>query len=438
MGDTVPSLGERIRLRRKELGLTQSELGGTDLTKGFISLVEKGRAKPSIETLVLLARRLQKPVGYFLEESTPLGKKALRLALTSAWVSLKRAEFTQAAETFTEALSIAQQQGDQSAQAECHVGLGSALAGLRQFDLAKQNVQRGKELSEAARDMSQLPRVSQVLGLIEYYQGNFSAAREHFLEGYRRVQEFGHPDLSLAGILLMNLGNTYGDIGDYTEAARWYREALTLLEPTQDLHRIGAVHVHLGITQRERGNDTAALEHFLRAEHIFELLEDVRLLAQARTSIGIMLLERGEVDEAISHLENSLQIKERVGDDPGRARTLTELARAFTAKQAFSDAEKALTEADRLAKKAQDATEGARIQLARARLHRGMGHLADATRHYRQAITAFESLEMRSDLAHACNDLGELLIEQKHPSEAAPYLARALQELRGDKNAGRR
>ena len=109
----MSSLGERIRARRKELGLTQSQLGGPDLTKGFISLVEKGRAKPSIETLVLLARRLQKPVGYFLEEGTPLSRKDLDVLVRSAWVALKRGEFADAADAFTRALAMAQQQHDE-------------------------------------------------------------------------------------------------------------------------------------------------------------------------------------------------------------------------------------------------------------------------------------------------------------------------------------
>lgn len=433
----MSALGERIRARRKELGLTQSQLGGTDLTKGFISLVEKGRAKPSIETLVLLARRLQKPVGYFLEEGTPLGKKALSLTVAAAWTALKQGEFTQAAETFSEALAVAEQQHDEDAEAEGRIGLGSALAGLRQLDLARQHVQRGKELAEAAHAPRHLARVSHVLGLIEYYQRNLTAARAHFLEGYRLVQEFGHPDLSLAGSLLLNLGNTYQEIGDYAEATRWFREALSTLEPTQDLHRIGMVHVQLGVAHRETGNHEAALAHLVRAEHIFELLEDIRLLAKARTSIGIMLLEQGEVDDAIGNLESSLHIKEQMGDDPERARTLTELARALVAKRAFPEAEKALAEADRLTKKLQDVTEGARIQVVRARLHRGLGHVPDAVRHYKQAISAFDSLGMRAPLAGAANELGELLIEQKRPSEAAPYLARALQELKTEKTAGR-
>ena len=129
-------LGQRIRSRRKELGFTQSQLGGEELTKGFISLIERGRTKPSIETLILLAGRLQRSVGYFLEEDTQLSLQALKIMLISAWVSLKRGEFTQAAEAFEQARGIAQHHGD-ALEAECFIGLGSALAGLRQLDLAR-------------------------------------------------------------------------------------------------------------------------------------------------------------------------------------------------------------------------------------------------------------------------------------------------------------
>ena len=65
---TDRSLGDRIRVRRKELGLTQSQLGGKKLSKAFISLLETGRTQPSIDSLVWLARRLKKPVGYFFAE----------------------------------------------------------------------------------------------------------------------------------------------------------------------------------------------------------------------------------------------------------------------------------------------------------------------------------------------------------------------------------
>ena len=424
------SLGERIRARRRELGLTQADVAGNRLSKGFISLIEMGRAKPSIETLSLLAKRLQKPFGYFVEGDTSLSRKALHAKLASAWVSLKRAEFTQAAELFTGLRSAARHHKDVDAETDCYIGLASALAGLRQLDAAQRNVHRGRQLAETTQSANHLSRASQVLGLIEYYRGNLPAAREHFLEGYGRVQKSPNPDLSLAGSILINLGNTFREIGDYAEAAKWYREALKTLEPTHDLPRIGLVHVQLGTAQRQRGNYDGALAHFARAEHIFELLEDISLLAQARNSIGIMLLQEGEIEEAITHFQDSLAMKERIGDDPGRARTLTELARAFAAKGLLADAQRALAESERLTQKLGDATEHARIQLARARIQVASHRIPDAIRQYETSIVALEKLSMRTDLMHACNELGELLIQQKRPSEAGPYLSKALHELR--------
>src|SRR5690606_17553583 len=49
----------RIRKRRKELGLTQASLAGSDLTKSFVSQIEQGRVWPSLPTLLQLAERLQ-------------------------------------------------------------------------------------------------------------------------------------------------------------------------------------------------------------------------------------------------------------------------------------------------------------------------------------------------------------------------------------------
>jgi tetratricopeptide (TPR) repeat protein len=149
-----------------------------------------------------------------------------------------------------------------------------------------------------------------------------------------------------------------------------------------------------------------------------------------------MLLERGDVREAIEQLRSSLQIRQQLGDDAGRARTLTELARALVATGALADAEQALSEAERVARQLKDSGEAARITFARARLTRAQGHAAEAVRHYKQAIASFESLDMRPDIAAAANELGEYLIEQKRPSDAAPYLARALRELRQPKLAG--
>ena len=53
-----------------EAGLSQRQLCGDVITRNMLSLVEHGSARPSMDTLKLLAARLGKPVSWFLEEET--------------------------------------------------------------------------------------------------------------------------------------------------------------------------------------------------------------------------------------------------------------------------------------------------------------------------------------------------------------------------------
>lgn len=61
-------LGEKIRQARLAAGLSQRQLAGEEITRNMLSLIENGAAKPSVKTLRYLARKLDKPLSYFLEE----------------------------------------------------------------------------------------------------------------------------------------------------------------------------------------------------------------------------------------------------------------------------------------------------------------------------------------------------------------------------------
>ena len=63
-------LGQKIRQSRLEAGLSQRQLGGDEITRNMLSQIENGSARPSMDTLMYLARQLGKPIGYFLEEQS--------------------------------------------------------------------------------------------------------------------------------------------------------------------------------------------------------------------------------------------------------------------------------------------------------------------------------------------------------------------------------
>lgn len=69
------SLGQRIKKERKEKGLTQLELVDNNISRSMLSLIENGIASPSMSTLEYIAKKLEKPIAYFLADSYDIAEK---------------------------------------------------------------------------------------------------------------------------------------------------------------------------------------------------------------------------------------------------------------------------------------------------------------------------------------------------------------------------
>ena len=71
-------LGQKIKAARLEAGLSQRQLCADTITRNMLSQIENGSAKPSMDTLQILAARLHKTVGYFLEEGASCNEKLMQ------------------------------------------------------------------------------------------------------------------------------------------------------------------------------------------------------------------------------------------------------------------------------------------------------------------------------------------------------------------------
>lgn len=71
-------VGERIKVRREELGLTQAQLADElGVTHQHVSGIESGASAPSLELLVRVARRLGDSTDYLLTGESPLEMDAV-------------------------------------------------------------------------------------------------------------------------------------------------------------------------------------------------------------------------------------------------------------------------------------------------------------------------------------------------------------------------
>ena len=67
-------VGQNIHEVRIKLGLTQAKLAAPEFSISYISAIERGKIRPSLKALSILAKRLDVPLTFLLEGS-PAGVK---------------------------------------------------------------------------------------------------------------------------------------------------------------------------------------------------------------------------------------------------------------------------------------------------------------------------------------------------------------------------
>lgn len=80
------TMGQRILRARQEMGLSQRQLAGEEMTRNMLSALEHDTANPSVATLRYLSEKLCKPISYFLGENVLSGEAVARMEQArAAW-----------------------------------------------------------------------------------------------------------------------------------------------------------------------------------------------------------------------------------------------------------------------------------------------------------------------------------------------------------------
>ncbi len=418
------TLGEKIRQARKSRGITQRVLAGGDLSESFISMLEHGKVRPSLETLRLLAGRLNLPLADLLEADPPPSRQ-VTLKLEQGGLLLRQHDFTGALEAFQIAERASLSGAPLDVAFKIQIGLGQALTGLRQFDLAGEHLERGRTLAGALGRPDLVAWVASATGFLHLRQRDFPAARDAFARALEAARVSTPVDTAFEGRQLANLGRTYSELGLPAQALECYQASLERLEPLGDLGALGLLHFNLGVAyERQRSYDLAGT-HLERAAALFEAQENLHLLGTVKRSIGILLISRGRLGEGAEALKQSLNVAARLADDAGRAQTLTELARASVLRGDLEDARRHAEEAIRISVKIQDPAEAARAEAVIASVCQRQGRAEEAARRYAYALEQFERLRAADEIARVSRDYAFLLLESGNDRLAAQMFARA-------------
>lgn len=91
-GPSIGPSGSGVRELRLAAQMTQADIAGDDLTKGFISLLETGRTRMSLRAAQIITGRLHVPVGQLVSGSPRAGAQDLDAALRPALAAARDLE----------------------------------------------------------------------------------------------------------------------------------------------------------------------------------------------------------------------------------------------------------------------------------------------------------------------------------------------------------
>ena len=424
-------LGERLRSLRLTAGLTQTELAGDRFSKEYVSQIERGKTRPTAETIDWLARRLGVDPAFLASgvSSDERGRVEASLARAEALSQAHRHD--EALATFAEAREAVARTG--SVELDVRALRGEAWSRMEHGD-----PRVAIELLTAARAHVEGPQFSDVdradvlfrLGVCRYKLSSIATAIALFDEALTVAERSELPcDLLRADILGWR-SRCHRRQRDLEAAREDVERALELAQAMEDRRTIANTYYQASLVAERMGHWLLSRNYAEQARSLYQELDDERNVGRLLTNLGGLNLMLGKPEQAIEHLKASYAVALEVDANEDAAQAAGSLATVHLHMGNYD-------EADRHARHALTLLEGredylheigpTQLVLGRAMLERG--RLDEAEQWFRAADASFEQLASVSHRASAWVALGDLAARRDEMDEAARLYRRAAEAL---------
>jgi len=428
-------LGERLRQLRVAAGMTQSELAGNRFSKEYVSQIERGKTRPTGDTISWLASRLDVDAGYLANGVSTDERGRVEATLTRAEALLEAHRYEEAVAEFEKIRPAVSATG--ATELEARLLSGEAWARMHHGDLreALELLTRARTVSEG-EPFSDLDRAEVLyrIGVCRYKLSSIATAISLFNEAYSIAEQSELPCDLLRSNILAYRSRCYRRQRDLEAAREDVERALELAQSLDDSPTMANVYVQASLVAERMGHWVLARSYAERAKGFYEELNDQRNLAGLLNNLGGLNLMLGKPDEAIEYLKSSYSTALDADSKEEAAQATGSLAAVHLELNDFPQAE-------RFARQALTLLEG-RIdflheigpsQLVLGRALMEQGRLDEAEEAFKAADSSFEQLSSASHRARAWIAQGDLAARRGDDRAAARLYrnaAEALQDVR--------
>jgi tetratricopeptide (TPR) repeat protein len=427
----TPELGERLRQLRVAAGLTQTDVAGTRFSKEYISQIERGKTRPTQETVQWLAAQLGVDAEFLAHGVSVDQRVKVEAVLARAEALAESTQYDEAISEFERAEPLASAAGAPALTVRLLNGQGMALA-------LRGDVREGLALLQQSRDLVEGPGFTDLdraevlyrLGVCRYLLSSISTAVALFDEALALGKRSGLPTDELQLNVFSWRSRCYRRQRDFEAAREDVERALELADALRDPRALGNIYFQASLLADRGGQWVRARSYAEKAKAQYELVSDQLNISRLLNNLGGLAYLLGNADDAIASLKQAFAVALDIGREEEAAISIGSLAQVHLGLAQYETAEEQARQAIEIFGVRDDHLDhlgNAWLVLGRSQLEQD--RLDEAEASLAKAEDAFEKFSSASYRAAAWIAQGDLATRRGDEGRAALLYRRAAEAL---------
>ena len=421
-------LGVRLRQLRVAAGLTQSDLAGDRVSKEYVSQIERGKTRPTPQTLAWIADRLGVDASYLETGQTWDEYAEVETAVVRAEAAVEGQRFDEVIEALAGITH-----SPEARELEFRALLAESWARMSQGDLrpALDLLTRARELSEDV-GFSDVERADVLyrMGVCRYKLTSINTAQTLLTEALDLADRSDLPCDRLRSHILEWRSRCSRRQRDFAAAREDIERALELADRLDDTLTVAHVTFQASIVAERDGHWLRARALAERAKELYELHGDRKNVGRLLNNLGGLNYLLGKPDDAVDLLKRAFSVALEVGSEPDAAQAVSSLAQVHLGAGDWTLAEEQARHALDLLEQRPDFLDeagNALIVLGRALMEQD--RLDEAQQAFAEAELNLSQLSSASHRAVAWTAQGDLAMRRGLDRDAAVLYKRAAEAL---------
>lgn len=417
----MTSLGQKIRQRRLEKKMTQTQLAEGLVSASAISQIEADKINPSYKLLCKLAERLDVPLDFLLSEEEEYLEHSTSHKLAKTFLMAN--EYAQAVPILEKLLQTGLEN-----DTEIMLDLASCYIHLNNFAPAHELLELTIQLSLKENDPITYLLSLNKMGLLFFKQNNIALSIHYWQRAYDYYQGKKTFDPFQKAEVCTNLAIAYSRVGKFDESAQLFTESQNLIEGTSNLQLLASNYMGLGATYFAKKEYKKAEGYCQEAIALYKKLDQIRYSIIVKENFAILKSEEGDLEVALTLLHECLREYEENDLRIQTANTHAEIAKLLIKKSYFEEAQLHIEEAFQIC--LPDTSHHAQCFMVRSMLYEAQGHHSKAISDARMAMVIYLKANSIHDYNATClhvSNLYKKLDDYKSATEVLEEAQHALQ-----------